>query len=231
MVSVVHSVAAQGDFDQFFTTLSVGLSPNDALRLRSAVEFAWETYGEAMLGSGERIWSHALGMAVIIAGLKLDVESRIAALLFAIPAQDEHGIASIETRFGKPAAHLVQGISRLNRLRPITKGFVAINVEAGEVNPVEMKAQVEVLRKMLLAMVEDIRVVLLRLASRTQTLRYYAGHSDDLLRAEVARETLELYSPLANRLGVWELKWELEDLSFRYLHPETYMKIAGLLDV
>jgi GTP pyrophosphokinase len=186
-------------------------------------------YGDAVLGSGERIWSHALGMAVIIAGLKLDVESRMAALLFAVPAHDEHGITRIEERFGAPAAHLVNGISRLNRLRPITKGFVAANIEAGEVNPAEMKAQIEVLRKMLLAMVEDIRVVLLRLASRTQTLRYYAAHQDDL-RVQVARETLELYSPLANRLGVWELKWELEDLSFRFLHPDIYKKIAGMLD-
>ncbi|MDE2586517.1 MAG: bifunctional (p)ppGpp synthetase/guanosine-3',5'-bis(diphosphate) 3'-pyrophosphohydrolase, partial [Betaproteobacteria bacterium] len=82
---------------------------------------------------------------------------------------------------------------------------------------------------MLLAMVEDIRVVMLRLASRTQTLRYYAAVPDDL-RVQVARETLELYSPLANRLGVWELKWELEDLSFRFLHPDTYKKIAKMLD-
>jgi GTP pyrophosphokinase len=110
-------------------------------------------------------------------------------------------------------------------LRPITKGFVAANLEAGEVNPVEVKAQIEVLRKMLLAMVEDIRVVLLRLASRTQTLRFYAANPDDL-RVQVARETLELYSPLANRLGVWELKWELEDLSFRFIHPDIYKKIA-----
>ena len=230
MVSVVHSVASLSDFDQFLATLAEGLPAGDAERLKSAVEFAWTTYGERTLGSGERIWSHALGMAVIIAGLRLDVESRIAALLFAIPAQDEHGIATIETRFGKPAAHLVHGISRLNRLRPITKGFVATNIEAGEVNPAEMKAQIEVLRKMLLAMVEDIRVVLLRLASRTQTLRYYASNPDDDLRVEVARETLELYSPLANRLGVWELKWELEDLSFRFIHPETYKKLAKLLD-
>jgi GTP pyrophosphokinase len=67
-------------------------------------------------------------MAVIIAGLKLDAESRMAAVLFAIPAHDEHGITHIEERFGKPAAHLVHGISRLNRLRPITKGFVATNI-------------------------------------------------------------------------------------------------------
>ena len=229
MVSVVHSVAAQSDFEKFFATLAGGLDADETQRLEQAVAYAWETYGEAMLGSGERIWSHALGMAVIIAGLRLDAESRIAAVLFAIPAHDEHGIARIGERFGEPVAQLVGGISRLNRLRPITRGFVAANIEAGEVNATEMKAQVEVLRKMLLAMVEDIRVVLLRLASRTQTLRFYAANPDDM-RVQVARETLEIYSPLANRLGVWEVKWELEDLSFRFLHPDIYKKIAGMLD-
>ncbi len=229
MVSVLHSVAAQSDFDQFFATLADGLDAEEAATLREAVAYAWEIYGEAVLGSGERIWSHALGMAVIVAGLRLDADSRMAAVLFAAPAYDEHAMTRIEERFGKAAAQLVNGISRLNRLRPITKGFVAASLEAGMVNPAEVRAQVEVLRKMLLAMVEDIRVVLLRLASRTQTLRFYAAHADDL-RVEVARETLELYSPLANRLGVWELKWELEDLSFRFLHPDLYKKIAGMLD-
>ncbi|MBK8891487.1 MAG: bifunctional (p)ppGpp synthetase/guanosine-3',5'-bis(diphosphate) 3'-pyrophosphohydrolase [Dechloromonas sp.] len=229
MVSLLHSVAAQSDFDRFFATLADGLDPDDAATLREAVAFAWEVYGKAALGSGEGTWSHALGMAVIIAGLRLDVDSRMAAVLFAIPFHDHHGIARIEQRFGKAAADLVNGISRLNRLRPITRSFVAANMEAGEANPGETRAQVEVLRKMLLAMVEDIRVVLLRLASRTQTLRFYAAHPSDL-RVQVARETLELYSPLANRLGVWELKWELEDMSFRFLHPDTYKKIAGMLD-
>ncbi len=90
-------------------------------------------------------------------------------------------------------------------------------------------SQAEVLRKMLLAMVEDIRVVLLRLASRTQTLRWLA-RAPAAERAQLARETLDIYAPLANRLGVWQLKWELEDLSFRYLEPELYKRIAGLLE-
>src|SRR5207244_12321654 len=80
-----------------------------------------------------------------------------------------------------------------------------------------------------LAMVGDIRVVLLRLASRTQTLRWLA-RAPDAERAQLARETLDIYAPLANRLGVWQLKWELEDLSFRYLEPELYKRIAGLLE-
>ncbi|HJW03899.1 MAG TPA: bifunctional (p)ppGpp synthetase/guanosine-3',5'-bis(diphosphate) 3'-pyrophosphohydrolase [Azospira sp.] len=225
MVSVVHSIAAQSDFEQSFQTLTDGLSPAEVAQLREAADFARAAYEDRTLGSGEGMWSHALGMALVIAGLKLDADSRVAALLFAVATYDEHGLEKIEARFGHAVTHLVGGISRLNRLRPITRGFIADTEES----PQEMKTQVEVLRKMLLAMVEDIRVVMLRLASRTQTLRYYAAVPDDL-RVQVARETLELYSPLANRLGVWELKWELEDLSFRFLHPDTYKKIAKMLD-
>jgi GTP pyrophosphokinase len=225
MVSVVHSVAAQSDHEQSLQTLCEGLSAEESALIRDAAVFAREYYGEHTLGSGEGVWSHALGMALILVGLRLDADSRLAALLFAVPSYDERGVEHLEARFGRPVSHLVSGIWRLNRLRPITRDFVADAAES----PQEMKAQIEVLRKMLLAMVEDIRVVLLRLASRTQTLRHYAANPHDL-RAEVARETLEIYSPLANRLGVWELKWELEDLSFRFLHPDTYKKIAKQLD-
>ncbi len=229
MVSVVHSVAAQSDFEHSLHTLSEGLSAQEAEKMRLAATFALDVYGERTLGSGEGVWRHALGMALILVGLKLDADCRLAALLFAVPTYDDDGLAHIEARFGAAAAQLVGGISRLNRLRPITHGFVAHSADSGESNPVEMKAQIEILRKMLLAMVEDIRVVLLRLASRTQTLRHYAAEPDDL-RVQVARETLELYSPLANRLGVWEIKWELEDLSFHFLHPEIYKTIARQLD-
>ncbi|MBK7673975.1 bifunctional (p)ppGpp synthetase/guanosine-3',5'-bis(diphosphate) 3'-pyrophosphohydrolase [Accumulibacter sp.] len=228
MVSVIHSVAAQCDFEQSLLTLGEGLSAAEIDRIRLAVDFARSTYGDRSLGSGEDVWGHALGVALIVAGLKLDAVARLAALLFAVPALIEHGLALIERDFGAGVAQLVDGISRLNRLRPITRGFVANSVDSNE-NPQEMKAQIEVLRKMLLAMVEDIRVVLLRLASRTQTLRHYAAEPDEL-RVPVARETLALYSPLANRLGVWELKWELEDLSFRFLHPAIYKEIAQQLD-
>ena len=229
MVSVVHSVATQSDDHRFLQTLSAELSADDAARLETALAFAREVYDDdALLGSGEGMLHHASGTALMIAGLKLDVDSRLAALLFAVPECRETGLSEIERRFGQGVAQLVGGVSRLYRLRPITRSFVA-DYGAGNVRSQEARAQVEVLRKMLLAMVEDIRVVLLRLASRAQTLRYYAAHPDDL-RVEVAKETLALYSPLANRLGVWELKWELEDLSFRFLHPETYKKIARMLD-
>ncbi|MDR0736130.1 MAG: bifunctional (p)ppGpp synthetase/guanosine-3',5'-bis(diphosphate) 3'-pyrophosphohydrolase [Zoogloeaceae bacterium] len=228
MVSVVHSVAAQGEDPYSLHLLADGLEAHESARLAAALDFAREIYAEANLGSGEGVWPHALGIALIVAGLKLDADSRVAALLFAVPARDERAAESLGARFGADVARLVRGMSGLNRLRPITRNFVATDKTGGK-NAQETRAQVEILRKMLLAMVEDIRVVLLRLASRTQTLRYYTAHPGDL-RVEVARETLELYSPLANRLGVWELKWELEDLSFRFLHPDTYKKIARMLD-
>jgi GTP pyrophosphokinase len=98
---------------------------------------------------------------------------------------------------------------------------VLTRASAGEQN--------EILRKMVLGMVEDIRVVLIRLASRTQTLRWFARNPTEERKA-YARESLDIYSPLANRLGVWQLKWELEDLSFRYIEPELYKKIALMLD-
>ena len=229
MVSVVHSVAAQSGLEDIRQTLCVGVSEADSARIGEAIELARSAYGERALGSGEGTWHHAQGMALILAGLRLDANSRLAALLFALPSCDEHGLDVVEKRFGQAAARLVEGISRLHRMRPITRGFIAHSAESGEQSPAEIKAQIEILRKMFLAVVEDIRVVLLRLASRTQTLRHYADKPDEL-RVQVARETLELYSPLANRLGVWELKWELEDLSFRFLYPDTYKAIARQLD-
>ena len=225
MVSVVHSTAASSDPDYSLQLLTDGLTQAESEVLLKAAEFSRLAYGEHRLGSGEGVWQHALGMGLMTVGLKLDVSARLSALLFAIPSYVEEGLAKIEEHYGRDVSHLVHGISRLNRIRPITSGFSA----DAEESPQELRVQVEVLRKMLLAMVEDIRVVLLRLASRTQTLRYYAANPADL-RTDVARETLDIYAPLANRLGVWEVKWELEDLSFRFLHPDVYKKIARMLD-
>ena len=225
MVHVVHSVAAQSDIDQSLITLAEGLTPEDATLVGIAAQRAIAIYGERKLGSDEGAWEHALGMALIAAGLRLDRDARIAALLFgALQFAPDSG-DSLRDTFGTVVVDMVRGLTRLNTLRPITRSFVA----DPSASPQEMQSQVEILRKMLLAMVEDIRVVLLRLASRTQTLRFYSQH-DDPLRIQVARETLEIYSPLANRLGVWELKWELEDLSFRFLHPDIYKRIAKQLD-
>jgi GTP pyrophosphokinase len=200
---------------------------NDVERaaLGTVAEEAKSAYGEDLLDSGEAIWPHAVAMASLAAELRLDAVSRQAALLFAFPNRKDFNRQKFEERFGDDVTRLVRGVFKLNQMRPIAEGFASDAV----LKPQDLKAQVEILRKMLLAMVEDVRVVLLRLASRTQTLRYYAQHPDPV-REGVARETLDLLAPLANRLGVWELKWELEDLSFRFLHPETYREIARKLD-
>lgn len=225
MVSVVHSVAAQSDIEHSLTTLAAGLSPEDARLVGVAARYALDRYQDRKLGSDEGAWQHALGMALIAAGLRLDRDARIAALLFGVLQFYPDEADTLLATYGETVVDMVRGLTRLNTLRPITRNFVADSASS----PQELQSQVEILRKMLLAMVEDIRVVLLRLASRTQTLRYYAQYPDDL-RVQVARETLEIYSPLANRLGVWELKWELEDMSFRFLHPDIYKRIATQLD-
>jgi GTP pyrophosphokinase len=225
MVSVVHSVAAQSDIEHSLTTLAEGLSPEDAQLVGVAAHYALDRYQDRKLGSDEGAWQHALGMALIAAGLRLDRDARIAALLFGVLQFYPDEADTLLATYGETVVDMVRGLTRLNTLRPITRNFVADSASS----PQELQSQVEILRKMLLAMVEDIRVVLLRLASRTQTLRYYAQNPDDL-RVQVAKETLEIYSPLANRLGVWELKWELEDMSFRFLHPDTYKRIATQLD-
>jgi len=203
--------------------IAAGLPDDDARRLQRAYEFAVSMYADKALGTGEPALQHALGLASSLAALRLDVETRIAGLLFAAPNYLADSEDKLRAEFGAPVAALVAGIAKLNRLRVVTRTL------AGQESSAAHASQAEVLRKMLLAMVEDIRVVLLRLASRTQTLRFMARASDEL-RRPYAQETLDIYAPLANRLGIWQLKWELEDFAFRYLEPAVYKKIASMLD-
>jgi GTP pyrophosphokinase len=200
--------------------LSAAASEDDRRVLARALEFAHSVYGDKLLGTGEPAFEHALGLASNAAQLRLDIDALAAGVLFAVPAYLSDAEDKLAASFGTTVAALVSGIDRLNRLRVVTRA-AALGRDAGP--------QTEVLRKMLLAMVADIRVVLLRLASRTQTLRWLA-RAPEVERVRVARETLDIYAPLANRLGVWQLKWELEDLSFRYLEPEIYRRIAGMLE-
>ena len=213
--------------------LDAGLRAAEQTALVQSLTLAQQAYGERCLSSGEAMMAHALGMAMQVAELRMDAECRIAALLFAWPAP-----AELPERLGKAfdptlardVGTLVSGISRLESLHVVTRPASEPGV-ASAADP-----QAEILRKMLLAMVQDIRVVMLRLASRTQTLRWLSlsgaggGSAGDDQRRRLARETLDIYAPLANRLGVWQLKWELEDLSFRFLEPDTYRQIAGMLD-
>lgn len=221
MVSVTHAISAHHAAAPL-DLLADGLAGEGRERLEDALALAEEAYEGHVLGTGESVWTHALGMGLICASLRLDAETRIAAILFAAGEYVDDAAGMLAERYGEDVASLVDGLRKLNGLRLLTR------MTARATAP-EVRAQTEVLRKMLLAMVADIRVVLLRLASRTQTLRYFTEHAADL-RVDMARESLDLYAPLANRLGVWQLKWELEDLSFRFLEPDTYKRIAKMLD-
>ena len=212
MVTVVqlHPASASAAFEP----LPVGLPPAERGLVARALQFAEPLYAAELLATGEPVWPHALGIASSLAEIGLDAPGRAAGILFAMPkrlgASDR-----IKEVFGAEIAGLAEGVERVYQLRVATRA-----------NPIE---QNEVLRKMVLGMVEDVRVVLIRLASRTQTLRWFAKNpSPD--RTDYAKETLDIYSPLANRLGVFQLKWELEDLSFRFLEPELYKRIAQMLD-
>lgn len=223
------SAPAAGTLDlELIDTLSAGLPAASRAEIERALHAASERYAGATLGTGELYLDHAVGMARACALLNLDRDARLAALLFGVAGLAEAEIQplgdwqeNIIAGFGAPVAHLIEGLKRLNTLRPLTRTQRGTSPEA--------RIQAETLRKMLLAMVEDIRVVLLRLASRNQTLRFMTGHPGPI-REQLAHESLEIYSPLANRLGVWQLKWEIEDLSFRFLEPETYKRIARMLD-
>lgn len=209
-------------------TLCAGLSTASHSLIEHALHVATDAYAGATLGTGELFLDHAVGMARTCAVLNLDLDARLASLLFGVAALAEAEMEPagdwqerVIAGFGAPVAKIIEGLNRLNLLRLITRDQRGITSEA--------KAQSETLRKMLLAMVEDIRVVLLRLASRNQTMRYMTAHPGPI-REQLAHESLEIFAPLANRLGVWQIKWELEDLSFRFLEPETYKRIAKMLD-
>ncbi|KVM72532.1 GTP pyrophosphokinase [Burkholderia ubonensis] len=192
--------------------------------------FVREHAGDARLSSGELLADHAAGTASIMGKLNVDPPAVQAAALFALTPHLNDPERELAARFGDEVARLVSDVRKLLRLGTVSLR-VAQNAapEAGRDAAAERRAQIEALRKMLLAFAQDIRVVLIRLASRLQSLRYYAA-AKVAPPPDVARETLEIYAPLANRLGIWQLKWELEDLAFRFEDPVTYKRIAKLLD-
>src|SRR3989338_6911059 len=194
--------------------------------IRQACELAEPLYaGQAEL-TGTPLMQHALGAASIMAGMNMDHEKIAATILHAVPEYRDDWAEILETRFGPNVKMLVEGISRMEHIRQFSE---MPDQGKKEKDKGGHERQIESLRKMLLAMVQDIRVVLIKLAERTQTLRCLSGASEDQQK-QIAQETRSLFAPLANRLGVWQLKWELEDLSVRYLEPELYKKIARLLD-
>ena len=227
MVSIQHDFPPlagedSADIQQWLAALSAVYPPAEIALIRAACEFAAPLYHGQAEATGTPLLRHALGAASILIGMHLDHETVAATVLHAVPDYLEGWAEALGGRFGRNVTALVEGISRVERIRLFSE-------MRGTQDKDEAAQQIESLRKMLLAMVEDIRVVLIKLAERTQTLRNLSGASTEQQK-QIARETQSIFAPLANRLGVWQIKWELEDLSLRYLEPALYKKVAGLLD-
>src|SRR5436190_20834790 len=225
MVAVLHSAPATGAPEAVAAWLATlrGIYPQEDLdTFAVALAYARERCGEIAGRNGEPLVARGLAAATILAGLKLDAGTVRAALLGGLPSAGAFDADEVGARFGADVATLVAGAARMDEIRAI----------APQGDAEERAAQAERLRKMLLAMVDDIRVVLVKLAEKTAALRYLMTGGVAMIepRQQAAREALELFAPLANRLGIWQLKWELEDLSLRALEPETYKTIAKLLD-
>lgn len=166
--------------------------------------------------SGEPYIVHSLAVGVMLAELRLDPRTIAAGLLHDVPEDTSTDLAQVRDLFGDEIAQLVDGVTKLGQMDRITIG--------GSLTTEEARA--ESLRKMFLAMVHDVRVVLIKLVDRLHNMRTLGALPEEK-RHRIAQETLDIFAPLANRLGFWQLKWELEDLSFRYLDPTTYHEIAA----
>jgi GTP pyrophosphokinase len=181
--------------------------------IRRAIAFAIEAHGEQKRASGEPYVTHPIAAAQILADLGIDPVAIEAALLHDVPEDTEYDLPDIEERFGSEVAQLVDGVTKLSK-------FSTLSHE---------QQQAENIRKMFLAMAEDIRVVLIKLADRLHNMRTLAPLPKEK-QLRIARQTLEIYAPLAERLGIWQVKWELEDLAFKVLEPSAFRELAKLLD-
>lgn len=202
--------------------LVVGLSASDTALVEQTLDWVMARYEPAFIAGDQPLWTHCLSGAQILAQLQTDAATRMAMLLLALPAHQGKGLDPMTQSFGAEVGKLVQGTRALLKLGEVARdASIGIHDDAA--------TQKENLRKMLLAMAADLRIVLIRLASRLQTLRWHAQTKTPCAPA-FAQETLDLYAPLANRLGIWQIKWEMEDLAFRFQHPEQYKLIAKRLE-
>lgn len=193
--------------------------PADRLEgVRQAYEYAAACHEGQLRKTGDPYITHPVSVAYMVANLELDQQALMAALLHDV--QEDCGVSNetITEMFGPRVGKLVDGLTKLDKL--------PMNV--GGVDPTRGTAQAQNLRKMFLAMAEDISVVLIKLCDRLHNMRTLWAFPAEKQR-RIALETQEIFAPLANRLGVWQIKWELEDLAFRYLEPEKYREIADLL--
>lgn len=219
------SAADYTDTEAWLNELAAQFTPNEIGLLRQACTMAAPLYSEQHTLTGTPLLQHAIGAASILIGMRMDAETVAATLLHAVAEYLDDWHALVESQFGANVASLVEGIARMEQIHQ----FSEIEQLHAPGNTGDQAQQIESLRQMLLAMVQDIRVVLIKLAERTQTLRHLSGASREQ-QQRIARETRGIFAPLANRLGVWQIKWELEDLALRYLEPQLYKEIARLLD-
>ena len=196
-----------------------------AAALIRARAFAEPLLSGRLLDTGEEAFGHAQGVAEVLAGIGAAPSVQAAAYLVYAGDWLTRPEEVVGKAFGPSYAGLVQATRRLVQVqRAAREGQLNAAADAGQ-----RQLQLERVRKMLLAFSRDLRVVLLRLASRLQTLRWYAASRTACPEA-IAAEAQQVFAPLANRLGIWPIKWELEDLAFRFLQPEAYRHIATLLD-
>jgi GTP pyrophosphokinase len=181
--------------------------------VRRAFAYAVACHAGQRRMSGEPYVTHPIASAQILAELGIDPTAICAALLHDVPEDTEASLADIEERFGPEVARLVDGVTKLGKFSTLSRE----------------QQQAENIRKMFLAMAEDIRVVLIKLADRLHNMRTLAALPPEK-QQRIARQTMEIYAPLAERLGIWQIKWELEDLAFKTLEPERYRELARLLD-
>jgi guanosine-3',5'-bis(diphosphate) 3'-pyrophosphohydrolase len=202
------------DSDQLIEELSTYLKPQDVEHVRVAIEFSRAAHLGQMRQSGDPYISHPIAVARILTPLHIDAQAIIAALLHDVVEDTDVTTEDVAEKFGKPVAELVDGLSKLDLIRFETRE----------------DAQAENFRKMLLAMARDVRVILIKLADRLHNMRTLDSMTIDK-RERIARETMEIYAPIANRLGLNDLHHELQDLSFKYLHPNRYAVLSKALQV
>ena len=202
------------DADLLIEELSAYLKPKDVEHVRVAIEFSRAAHQGQMRHSGDPYISHPIAVARILTPLHIDAQAIIAALLHDVVEDTEVTTEQVAEKFGKPVAELVDGLSKLDKIQFETRE----------------DAQAENFRKMLLAMARDVRVILIKLADRLHNMRTLDSMARDK-RERIARETMEIYAPIANRLGLNDLHHELQDLSFKYLHPNRYAVLAKALQV
>lgn len=222
--------------DALLEKLLAQLPDNYNLAERELVERAYHVAEEAHQGqmrhSGKPYITHCLEVAGILAEMRAPAEVIAAGLLHDTVEDTKITLQDLRTDFGDTVANLVDGVTKLTNLPRVSRGDgMQTDPQIDEVSAKRRKQDLtsETLRKTFLAMGDDVRVVLIKLADRLHNMRTL-GHMPEEKRKHIAKETLDIFAPLANRLGIWQMKWELEDLGFQYLNPEKYTEILTNLD-